>query len=154
MANSIKRILVPVDFSAPSRAALWRARELAATLGASVEILHVLDLPTPRHIAAEGYVPVPPEFVREMRRRAEERLEEWLATANVAADVQRSLGQGRPADEIVDCARDRSVDLIVMGTHGRGGVSHVLLGSVAEKVIRTAPCPVLTVRSATESAAA
>ncbi len=152
MTNTIKRILVPVDFSAPSRAALWRASELAATLGASVELLHVLDLPEPQLMTGRGYVPIPPEYRQELVRQAEAHLKEWLETANVPATVQHALGEGRPSVEIVSYSREHGIDLIVMGTHGRGGVSHLLIGSVAERVVRTAPCPVMTVRADAEPA--
>lgn len=146
MASTIKRILVPVDFSAASRAALWRAGELATALGATIELLHVVDLPQPL-VITEGHVPLPPEYRRDVRRGAEDHLKEWLETAKVPATFQRSLGEGKPFVEIVKYAREHGVDLIVMGTHGRGGMAHLLLGSVADKVIRTAPCPVMTVRA-------
>jgi nucleotide-binding universal stress UspA family protein len=152
MANTIKRILVPVDFSAASRAALWRASELASALGATVEVLHVVDLPKPQHMAAEFHVPMPIEYLKDVRRQTEEHFTEWLATANVPPTVHHEIGDGKPNAEIVEYARDRGVDLIVMGTHGRGGMSHLLLGSVAEKVIRAAPCPVMTVRAEGASA--
>ena len=153
MTNTIKRILVPVDFSSESRAALWRATELAAALGASVDVLHVLDLPEARHMATEFYVPLPPEYREELHRGAQKHLDEWLSTANVPAAVHRDLAEGKPSAEIVDYARNHADDMIVIGTHGRGGVSHLLLGSVAEKVVRSAPCPVLTVRAASAAGA-
>jgi len=147
MAHSIKRILVPVDFSTASRAALWRAGELATALGATIELLHVVDLPQPLHVISEGHVPLPPEYRRDVLRGTEGHLTDWLETATIPATIHRALGEGKPFVEIVKYARDHSVDLIVMGTHGRGGLSHLLLGSVADKVIRTAPCPVMTVRA-------
>ncbi len=146
MANNIRRVLVPVDFSAASRAALWRASELASALGASLELLHVLELPAAQYLASEGYVPLPPEFRQDLKSRAGQHLEEWLATASVPTDVHRELREGKPSVEIVEYARAHGSDLIVMGTHGRAGMSHALLGSVTDHVIRTAPCPVLTVR--------
>ena len=76
MANSIKRILVPVDFSAMSRAALWHAGELAAALGASIELLHVLELPPAHVMASEAYVPLPLEYRQEVRRHAERHLDD------------------------------------------------------------------------------
>jgi len=152
MSCTIKRILVPVDFSAASRAALWRAGELAGELGASLDVLHVLDLPEAHHMATEFYVPLPSEYREELHRAAEKRLEDWLNTASGSPAAHHDLAEGTPAAEIVNYARHHADDMIVMGTHGRGGVSHLLLGSVAEKVVRTAPCPVLTVRA--EEAAA
>ena len=147
MAHTIKRILVPVDFSAASRAAVWRAGELATALGATIELLHVVDLPPQPLVISEGHVPLPPEYRQDVRRGAEDHLKDWLETAEVPATIHRSLGDGKPFVEIVKYAREHSVDLIVMGTHGRGGMAHLLLGSVADKVIRTAPCPVMTVRA-------
>jgi len=147
MAHTIKRILVPVDFSAASRAALWRAGELATALGATVELLHVVDLPRPSHVISEGHVPLPPEYRQDVLRDTESHLKDWLETAMIPATFHRALGEGKPFVEIVKYAREHGVDLIVMGTHGRGGMAHLLLGSVADKVIRTAPCPVMTVRA-------
>jgi len=147
MANTIKRILVPVDFSAASRAAVFRAAELADALGATVELLHVLDLPKTHHMAAEFYVPLPAEYREAVKRRVEEHLKDWLATASISSAVGHRLVDGKPSAEIVKYAQEHAIDLIVIGTHGRGAVSQLLLGSVADKVIRTAPCPVLTVRA-------
>jgi nucleotide-binding universal stress UspA family protein len=147
MANTIKRILVPVDFSAASRAALFRATELASALGATIDLLHVVDVPKPQRMAAEFHVPVPLEYLKDVKRLTEDHFKDWLATANVPPGVDRQIGEGTPFAEIVRYARDRAIDLIVMGTHGRGGMSHLLLGSVADKVIRAAPCPVMTVRA-------
>ena len=147
MANTIKRILVPIDFSAVSRAAVLRAGELGDALGATVELLHVLDLPKPQHMAAEFYVPLPAEYRQDVRRRAEEHLKDWLATASISPGVARQRVDGKPAAEIVKYAQEHAIDLIVMGTSGRGAVSQLLLGSVADTVIRTAPCPVMTVRA-------
>ena len=145
MENSIKRILVPVDFSAVSRAALWRASELATALGASLELLHVLEQPGAHALASEAYVPLPIEYRQDMRRHAENHLKHWLSTSSVP-NVRYELREGKPFVEITTYAREHGIDLIAMGTHGRGGMSHLLLGSVTENVIRTAPCPVLTVR--------
>ena len=152
MANTIKRILVPVDFSAASRAALWRATELATALGATVDLLHVVDVPKPQRMAAEFYVRVPLEYLKDVKSQTEDHLRDWLATANVPSSAPREIAEGKPYVEIVKYARDRGIDLIVMGTHGRGGMSHLLLGSVADKVVRTAPCPVMTVRAEGASA--
>ena len=152
MANTIKRILVPVDFSAASRAALWRATELATALGATVDLLHVVDVPKPQRMAAEFYVPVPLEYLKHVKSQTADHLRDWLDTANVPSSAPREIAEGKPYVEIVKYARDRGIDLIVMGTHGRGGMSHLLLGSVADKVVRTAPCPVMTVRAEGASA--
>lgn len=146
MANSIKKIMVPVDFSAASRAALWRASELATALGASIELLHVLELPAAHVMASEAYVPLPLEYRQDVRRHAEHHLNDWLSTSSVGPTVRHELRDGKPFTEITSYARQHGIDLIVMGTHGRGGMSHLLLGSVTENVIRTSPCPVLVIR--------
>ena len=146
MADGFKRILVPVDFSAASRAALWRASELAASLGASVELLHVLELPETQVLGSEGYVPLPPEYRAAVTQQAETHFKDWLSTATVDPAIRHELREGKPFVEITNYARDHAIDLIVMGMHGRGTVSHLLLGSVTVHVIRTAPCPVLVVR--------
>jgi len=145
MANTIKRILVPIDFSSASRAALWRAGELADALGASIELLHVLELPGAQVLAFEAYVPLPLEYRQDVRRHAEEHMKDWLSTSKEPT-VRHEFREGKPFVEITSYARDHAIDLIVMGTHGRGGMSHLLLGSVTENVVRTSPCPVLTVR--------
>jgi universal stress protein A len=141
-----KKILVPLDFSDQSLHALEYAKTLAKTLGASLELLHVV--PNPYIADPTGlYTPLPQNYLDEFEREAQGRLEQALTL-----EEQKVFGSGRTvrtgnaADEIVECARARQVDLIIMGTHGRTGASHLFLGSVAERVVRTAPCPVLTVR--------
>lgn len=138
---ALKHILLPTDFSDASMNALRYARAFAENFQATIHLLHVIDL---SFVAAwEGYAPA---IVREdVERHARQRLEQLLADAPVLP-VQRTVVDGAPFVEIVRYARARNIDLIVMGTHGRGPVAHMLLGSVAEKVVRKAPCPVLTVR--------
>ena len=129
------RMLVPTDFSRASDAALTHARMLGGTTGATVHLLHVVDnaflatvLSDPHDYESAAY--------EKLQRLSGESLGGILA-------VQRSEA---PADAITRYARAHNIDLIVMGTHGRGRVAHLLLGGVAEKVARTAPCPVLTMR--------
>lgn len=147
--NAIERILVPVDFSECSRAAVKAAVGLAVRYGAEVELLHVHDTPwTPesvtvrtedgRDVAADQYLE------EESRRQLEEMAHAVPDLARVAH--RKSVRAGLSHDVIINRARAASVDLIVMGTHGRTGLSHLLMGSVAEKVMRGAPCPVLVVR--------
>ena len=144
----ITRILVPTDFSETSDAALRYARTLADTFGASLHLLHAFEDPyAAGALAPEVYGTVPQELRDSALELANTNLEERLP----AADRERYRGAttvvtGAPAAAIVKYATDHGVDLIVMGTHGRSGVAHLLLGSVAEKVVRTAPCPVLSVR--------
>jgi nucleotide-binding universal stress UspA family protein len=130
------RILIPTDFSKASDAALAYARTLAGSTGATLHLLHVA------HNAFLATVLADP---RDYETAAYEKLLHRLSGQSPGdiLIVQRSEA---PADEITRYARAHNIDLIVMGTHGRGRVAHLLLGSVAEKVARTAPCPVLTMR--------
>jgi nucleotide-binding universal stress UspA family protein len=146
MSTPPKRILVPVDFNVPSRAALSLAHDLAASLGASIDVLHVIDLPGGRTLASEGYVPVPDDYRKAVEAQVTTHLGEWLESTAAPAGMSQHIAEGRPAAEIVKYAAENRIDLIVMGTHGRGALAHVLTGSVAENVVRTSTCPVLTVR--------
>ena len=141
-----KRILVPLDFSEQSTRALAYAKMLAEVCGASLELLHVV--PNPYISDGSGlYTSLPQSFLDNFEREALARLEEALTPAErTSFSVKNSVKTGDPLFEIVEHARLAHVDLIVMGTHGRTGVSHLLLGSVAERVVRNAPCPVVTVR--------
>ena len=146
MTETITRILVPVDFSPDADGALEYAAGLAARLGASIEILHVIDDSFLTGAwSAELQVPHATEFLKRLRDEAElrlGRLRESIASRGITATV--AVQQGPPARTIAAHAADGGFDLIAMGTHGRTGLSHVLLGSVAERVVRLAPCPVLT----------
>jgi universal stress protein A len=145
---AIKRILIPVDFSDDSLNALAYGRELAKPMGAELTILYVVE-PIYYATPADMYVATPnmASLLDEQRRVGIEQL------ARLAADLKKKgvrhrtmLDTGVPAQVIVETARRRRCDLIIMATHGRTGLVHMLMGSVAEKVVRTAPCPVLTVR--------
>lgn len=142
------RILVPTDFSAPSEAALEYARILAAKFGSSLRILHVIDDPTGSSaFVADGYAPSTDDIRHSLLDQARTRLDHLVNLddrSRYHAHADAVLGQ--PAAAIVDYATATGSGLIVMGTHGRTGLAHLLMGSVAEQVVRTAPCPVLTVR--------
>ena len=148
MTRGLHRILVPTDFSPPSAAALAMAKELAARFGASIQLIHVLEDP----YAAGSYAPevygyVPAGLRETWQRTAETQLLAVLPEREREPFRAKSaVVFGSPARTIVEYADTNNFDLIVMGTHGRGGVAHLLLGSVAERVVRTAHCPVLTVR--------
>ena len=138
-------ILVPSDFSECSDAALRYGLELARRFDARLHLLHVVQDPLTQPWAAEGFSAPLFEAVEKWQREAKAR----LAAAIPLSDVGRvtvSATVAWPYAEILRYAAENDVDLIVMGTHGRSGVSHMLLGSIAEKVVRHAPCPVLTVR--------
>ena len=139
----VKRILLPTDFSDTAGHALDYARELAVRFGAEAHLLYVVPHPTPQDWAVGAAAPVLPDLLDTWRVDAEQRL------ARVSLDgveTARAIRVGHAFVEILRYAADNAIDLIVMGTHGRGPVKHLLLGSVAEKVVRKAPCPVLTVR--------
>lgn len=150
-----RQILVPVDFS-PSA---WRAFELASTLAATyqaqVDVLHVWDLPLlahPEEIATGSRLP--PSFVESVRDHAQLHLEGFKARAKDAGLAIRKAEAvaGSPYPTIVEMAERGSYDLIVVGSHGRTGFSRALLGSVAERVVRHATCPVLVARAEPEAA--
>jgi nucleotide-binding universal stress UspA family protein len=143
----LHRILVPTDFSKHAQNALTYAAAFADKFGADLYLLHVVQdlamfLPEPV-TGAPALVP-PLNQLTGVVRTALDRLiaENHLAERSVHAEVC----EGTPFYEIIRFAREKDIDLIVMATHGRSGLAHVLLGSVAEKVVRKAPCPVLTVR--------
>jgi nucleotide-binding universal stress UspA family protein len=150
MSGPITRILVPTDFSQTSDAALAYAKAAASGLGASLHPLHVFPIPyAAAAYAPEVYAPLPPEIREHALRDIEAHLRERLDDEEQARfQGTVAIVSGLTAKQIVEYAKERSIDLIVMGTHGRRGVAHLLLGSVAEHVVRTAQCPVLTVRDA------
>ena len=141
-----KRILVATDFSRVSDLALQYAVEIARRLRASIHILHIID--TSRLSGSpDGFVIGLAELEVKMTQNAERRLSKLqLEPAQRAVATTTQVATGTAAQRIVEQAGRRGSDLIVMGTHGRRGVSHLLNGSVAEREVRSAPCPVLTVR--------
>lgn len=154
--TTITRILVPTDFSEPADEAFQYGLNLAKALGAAVSLVHVFDDPFERTLFSEQYIPMPPELREEVLATIQQRLADRVARTG-RPDVTSAILTGPTAQAIIDCAREQKADLIVMGTHGRHGVAHLLMGSVAERVVRTASCPVLTVRgkaAATEVKAA
>lgn len=144
----LKKILVATDFSEPSDAALAYGRELARTFEAQLVVVHVADNLMTRAYGGDGFVFADPELQHDVEAAAQRHLGALLCDEDRALLGAEPvvLTSNTPAFAIVDYASRRDVDLIVMGTHGRGAVAHLLMGSVAERVVRTAPCPVLTVR--------
>ena len=142
-------ILVPTDFSDPSDAALEYARALAARFGASLHLLHVVEpASVPGPLDADVFSGESGLTQEKLFEDAKARLAHRAASAGSSGlRVSTEIIVGRSARSIVDYAKARGMHLIVMGTHGRSGMAHLLMGSVAEKVVRNAPCPVLTVRS-------
>jgi nucleotide-binding universal stress UspA family protein len=143
----ITRILVPTDFSEYGRLAVRYGAAFAEQFDAELHLLHVVD--DYFSIAPEAQLMLPDrhQYLQDMQAAAKLDLSKLRASeASQARRVVDSAPVGRPFVEIVRYARDEGADLIVIGSHGRSGLSHVLLGSVAERVVRTAACPVLTVR--------
>ncbi len=145
---NLKQILVPTDFSTPSGSALVYAKALAQTFGASLHLLHVVeDAVVYPWALPEGLLPMTQPAWGEIEANVREQLDKLLTDSEQRLyRAQRITVPGSPFVEIVRYAKQHSIDLIVLGTHGRGPIEHMLLGSVAEKVVRKAPCPVLTVR--------
>lgn len=144
---SLKRILTATDFSQPSQVALKYAAALAKAFSAEVILSHVLEKPdflSSLPPVAEGYFP--PNLAEIQEKHARSQCEQALAAVGLP-NAKVLLLHGSPAHELTTLATKENVDLIIVGTHGRGAIAHLLLGSVAERVVRSAPCPVLTVRS-------
>jgi universal stress protein A len=142
---ALKRVLVPTDFSICSDAALKYARALCEAFDGKLHLLHVIQDPYTQPWAAEAFPAPLAEMLEQWQQQARERLASLLSAGERAGATIATV-VGSPFYEIVRYATEQQVDLIVIGTHGRGALSHMLLGSVAEKVVRKAPCPVLTVR--------
>lgn len=141
---SLRRILLPTDFSEPSLAATHYALELAQRFGSKLRLLHVIEDPM---IYVPFFESNPLPTREEFEQYAQTRLENWIQPEEAGTvELEYRWVHGKPFVEIVREAREDDADLIVIGTHGRGTAAHLLLGSVAEKVVRTSPCPVLTVR--------
>jgi nucleotide-binding universal stress UspA family protein len=149
MRHALERILVPTDFSAASDEALEYGKMIGVRFGASLHVLHVIEEPDIAGAwGSEAYVGELPRIREAAQRAAEERLKQiFTGTESERLQPSTEIADGRVAPTIVEVARRRHIDLIVMGTHGRSGVAHLLLGSVTEKVLRTASCPVLAVRA-------
>lgn len=142
---TLQNILVPSDFSECSDAAVRYGLELARKFDATLHLLHVVQDPMTMPWAAEAYAVPMLDVIEQSQKHAAERLKAMVPPAD-RGRVQVDSTVASPYPEILRYAGHNGIDLIVMGTHGRGGVSHLLLGSIAEKVVRRSPCPVLTVR--------
>jgi len=161
----VQKIFVPMDFSDHSQQALRWGADLAEKYGAQILLLHVLPKAVEEVFAeASTWEDIPPYYDEGMNRsyhphykepiiidlvdRAQTQLDDLACKElNERVPRQAKVAVGKPPDEILRVAHEEGADLIVMGTHGRTGLRHVLLGSVAEAVVRTAPCPVFTIRA-------
>jgi universal stress protein A len=143
----IRTILAPADFSAHSEESVRYACGLAVRLGAELHLVHILSDILPGGPDPLLMPVMPPEYYKESEDRARESLgrlldPDWGTPRSVVTAVR----WGSPVESIVSYAVDHRIELVVIATHGRTGLSHVLLGSVAERIVREAPCPVLTIR--------
>lgn len=146
MTLDIKRILVPLDFSANSNHALDYAHELARKFDAALHLVHVCEVPSMITASMDAYAIAYTDWSQRLGEEAERQLNEIKRGLDVKVSTEVLFGS--PASAIVEDAVTNNADLIVMGTHGHGAVMHVLMGNVAERVVRMAPCPVMTVREA------
>jgi nucleotide-binding universal stress UspA family protein len=151
--NAVHKILVPIDVSEEDgEPAIAMASTLAKSFGASIELLYIWQppplFPVPIVVIPSALESQPTNMEELARTRAGSQLMDVVARLRKegVAEVHCRVGIGSPAHEIVELSELGHFDLIVMGTHGRRGVSHAVLGSVAERVVRRAKCPVMTVR--------
>lgn len=144
---AIKNVLVATDFSAPSETALNYARAMARSFGAQLHVLHIFEplWITSADVVGGGVALA--TMIQGLEDTARKQLEEAVTEADrrELKAVAEMVTSESPAREIANYANEHKVDLLVIGTHGRSGISRMLIGSVAEKVVRLAPCPVLTV---------
>jgi nucleotide-binding universal stress UspA family protein len=146
MQIKIEKILCPVDFSECSEHAIQYALALGEAYGAEIKLVHAMDIGASVFSYSELDIP-DPTFASQLQEEFAQRLDELAARVRRQHEpVTSQMLHGKPFLEIINCANEWQADLIVMGTHGRSGMEHMLIGSVAEKVVRKAPCPVLTVR--------
>jgi len=144
----IKTVLFPTDFSNGARAAMDHAISLAKDYQAKLILLYVIqDISI-----AEWYIPSSlsvADLAEDMQKSAWNEMDKWITEVSAKVkDVEKMVVRGVPFVEILQTAKNRNADLIVIGTHGRTGIDHMLFGSTAEKVVRKSSCPVLTVRIA------
>jgi nucleotide-binding universal stress UspA family protein len=146
-ATSFAHVLCPIDFSDSSRLAVERAAQLAAPSGAGIMLLHAIELPVTYNGEPFGV-----DFLDGIEKKSTHLLEDWAADlrSKIAVPVATEIRVGPPGMQTLEILdRDPTFDLVVIGSHGRTGLRRVLLGSVAEQVVRHAPCPVLVARTRT-----
>lgn len=153
MKKTFTHILVATDFTASAEAALEHGRSIAREYGGALDVLHVAPDLAAGVMGMQGFTEALGQIQIETEDAARKRLRSLLTDADRRDLSARAvvLTAPRPADAILGYARDEGIDLIVVGTHARGAVAHLMLGSVAERVVRGARCPVLTVRGPAET---
>lgn len=144
---AIRRILVPTDFSDPAEAALRYAKALAEEFGSTLHLMHVVPEPYIYPWGTEISTMPLVDLLTSSETQAADRLKTLVdETGTLKGRVKTITAIGTPVDKILQQVADDGIDLVVMGTHGRGAVGHLLLGSVAERIVRRSPVPVLTVK--------
>jgi len=146
METTIKKVLVPIDFSDYSKSALKYAVNFAKSFNADIILIYVVEPIIYPPDFSMGQIAMP-SINTEWDDRAKDELLK-LAKSEIAdiANVKTVIKTGKPFVEIIETAKEENIDLIIIATHGHSGVEHILFGSTAEKVVRKAPCPVLTLR--------
>jgi nucleotide-binding universal stress UspA family protein len=149
MSVEIRCILVPLDFSQHAAAVLDWAAHLAQQHGSRVVLFHAYHLPVEFQQLEGAYLP--PDFWANVKAEAEESLERYAADLRArGVQVDAIVAEGYAATAIIDEVEKQNADLVVLGTHGLSGLKHLLLGSIAERVVQKAPCAVLTVKTEVE----
>lgn len=145
---ALKHILVATDFGPESQNAVHYGRAFAHQFGAALHVLHVTEDLFARAMDGYAFAGVSPALQEEIASTVRKATEDLLTDADrrELRAVATTISSNDPARAIVAYARDHAIDLIVLGTHGRGALAHLMMGNVAEHVVRTAPCPVLTVK--------
>jgi len=145
---TLKNVLVATDFGEASEAALTYGRTLAGRFGAKLHVLHVAQSIYLNAFGAENFAAMAPALQRDLEETCRKELDELLIDNDTSGPKTEGvlITSSSPAFAIVDYAREHEIDLIVMGTHGRAALAHLMMGSVAERVVRLAPCPVLTIK--------
>ena len=147
MPIEIRRILVPVDFSEHADAVVEWGAYLAEQHGSAIVVLHAYHLPVEFQQLEGAYLP--PDFWAKVKEEAEQSLSRYVELLSARGfEVEARVREGYPATVIVEEAKSVPADLVVIGTHGLSGLKHLLLGSIAERVVQKSPCPVLTVKVA------
>jgi nucleotide-binding universal stress UspA family protein len=142
----IERLLLPTDFSESARHAFSYGMSFARDRGAALYLLHVIEVMPVGH-AGDLFPAAMTQFVEEVSGYARTEIASWAEEARAAGlTVHERIARGKPAAEILRVAAEERIDLVVIGTHGRGTLSHVLFGSTTERVARKAPCSVLVCR--------
>lgn len=146
METTIKKVLVPIDFSDYSKSALKYAVNFAKTFNAEIILVYVVEPVIYPPDFSMGQIAMP-SITTEWDDRAKDELQKLAKSEiNEIANVKTIIKTGKPFVEIIETAKEENIDLIIIATHGHSGVEHILFGSTAEKVVRKAPCPVLTLR--------